>query len=148
MDFSISETKDDRELDYYDPYTGISYTPFKVNRAFLMPVNFGIQYRLFSDVITDSFRPYLSAGVGPHFIVTTPYEEEFFTSFKWAKMHYAVGGYVGFGANIGESTSNLIGLNVRYYYTTLLGDGIENIRDSIRKNFGQLFISLNIGLMY
>jgi len=148
FDFSISETKDDREVDYYDYYTGRTYSPNKINRAFVMPLNVGIQYRLFSDVLTENFRPYISAAVGPNFIVTTPYEEEFFTSFKYARMNYAIGGYIGLGANIGESRSNLLGLSVRYYYTSIFGDGIETMLGAVKKNFGQIFISLNLGVMY
>jgi hypothetical protein len=148
FDFSISGLKDDREMDYYDPYTGTTYSPNKLNRALLMPVNVGIQYRLFSDVLTENFRPYVSAAVGPHAIVTTPYEEEFFNSFKYAKMHYGIGGYIGLGANIGESRSNLLGLSIRYYYTSILGDGIETMIGSVHNNYGQIFISLNLGVMY
>jgi hypothetical protein len=148
VDFSISETKDEREIEYYDPYFGVSYSPYKVNRAFLLPVTFGLQYRLFAEELTDNLRPYITAGVGPTFVISTPYEEEFFTSFKYAKLHTGVGGYIGFGANIGISKTNLVGLNVRYYYTHLFGDGVENIIQNYRKEFGQFSLSLNVGLMY
>jgi len=148
VDFSISETKDDREIDYYDPYFGTTFTPYKVNRAFSMPINFGLQYRLFTESLTDNLRPYISAGVGPTFIVTTPYEEEFFNAFKWAKMHYGAGGYIGFGGYFGESKKNLVGINVRYYYTHIFGDGIENLIYQYRKSFGSFFISLSLGTMY
>ncbi|OGU64654.1 MAG: hypothetical protein A2499_01775 [Stygiobacter sp. RIFOXYC12_FULL_38_8] len=148
VDLSISETKDDREIEYYDPYYGTSYSPFKVNRSLLMPLNFGAQIRLFDEVLSENLRPYVMAGVGPTFVITTPYEEEFFSSFKHAKMHYAAGGYVGFGAYFGESTSNLIGINVRYYYTHLFGGGIENLVGQFRNNFGHFYLSLNVGVMY
>ncbi|RJQ63994.1 MAG: hypothetical protein C4517_03375 [Stygiobacter sp.] len=148
VDLSISEKKDDREIEYYDPYYGTSYSPFKVNRSLLMPLNFGAQIRLFDEVLSENLRPYVMAGVGPTFVITTPYEEEFFSSFKHAKMHYAAGGYVGFGAYFGESTSNLIGINVRYYYTHLFGGGIENLVGQFRNNFGHFYLSLNVGVMY
>ena len=67
---------------------------------------------------------------------------------KHAKRHYAAGGYVGFGAYFGESTSNLIGINVRYYYTHLFGGGIENLVGQFRNNFGHFYLSLNVGVMY
>ncbi|MDF1611936.1 MAG: hypothetical protein AB1695_08810 [Stygiobacter sp.] len=148
LDFSISETKDEREIDYYDPYWGTTFTPYKVNRAFLMPLNAGLQYRIFTESLTGNLRPYISAGVGPTFIVTTPYEEEFFTAFKWAKMHYGVGGYIGLGGYFGDSKKNLVGINVRYYYTSLFGNGIENLIYQYRKSFGQFYISLSIGTMF
>lgn len=151
IDLSFSETKDEREVDYvyYDLYGNpINYTPDKVNRAFQVPVNFGVQYRLFSESLIENLRPYLTAGVGPTLIITTPYSQEFFKSFGSAQIKYAIGGYVGFGANMGISKSNLIGLNVRYYYTYVFGDGIEILANNLRKSFGQFALTLTVGIMY
>ena len=147
IDFSISETKDDREVTYVD-YFGNQYTPDKVNRAFLFPVNLGIQYRIFSESLTENLSPYITVGVGPAIILTTPYDQEFFKSFGDAKAHYAIGGYIGLGTNIGVSKSNLIGLNARYYYTQILGDGIELMTNNFKSGFGQLSLLLTIGIMY
>jgi hypothetical protein len=147
VDFSISETKDEREIQYID-YFGNSFTPDKVNRAFQLPINIGLQYRMFSESLTENLRPYLTVGIGPTIIITTPYDKEFFNAFGYAQTKYAIGGYIGFGANMGVSKSNLIGLNVRYYYTYIFGEGIENLINNFRKNFGQFTISLNVGIMY
>lgn len=151
VDLSFSETKDEKEVDYvyYDYYgNAINYTPDKVNRAFQIPINFGVQYRLFSGSLIENFRPYLTAGVGPIIILTTPYNEEFFKAFGYAQTKYAAGGYVGLGANIGASKSSLIGLNVRYYYTYVFGQGIENLTNDFRKKFGQFVLTLTVGIMY
>jgi hypothetical protein len=147
VDLSFSESKDDREVEYVD-WWGNIYVIGKVNRVFLLPLNFGIQYRLFSESLTENLRPYITAGVGPTFVITTPYELEFFESFGKAKNHYALGGYVGLGANIGSSKSNLIGLNVRYYYIHMFDEGVENLIDRFRKNFGHVYLTLNVGIMY
>lgn len=147
VDFSISETKDDREITYID-YFGNQYSPNKVNRAFLFPVNVGLQYRLFSESLVENLRPYLMFGIGPSVILTTPYNQEFFKAFGDAKTHFAIGGYVGMGTNIGVSKSSLIGLNVRYYYTHLLGDGIELMTNNYKKDFGQFSLMLTLGIMY
>ena len=147
IDFSITETKDEREMTYVD-YYGNQFTPDKVNRAYIFPLNLGIQVRLFSESLTENLRPYFTAGVGPTIILTTPYEIDFFKAFGYAKAHMALGGYIGMGTNIGESKSSLIGLNVRYYYTHLLGDGIELLTNSYKKSFGQFALLLTIGIMY
>jgi hypothetical protein len=147
IDFSISETKDEREVQYID-YFGNTFTPDKVNRSFQMPVNLGLQYRLFSESLTENLRPYLTFGVGPTLIITTPYNKEFFNAFGYAQTKYAIGGYVGFGANMGTSKSNLVGLNVRYYYCYIFGDGIENLTNNFRKNIGQFTLTLTVGIMY
>jgi hypothetical protein len=148
IDFSISELKNDREVQYVDYYTGNTYTPDKINRALLIPFDLGIQYRIFSESITDSFRPFVSLAVGPDIILTTPYDTEFFTAFKFAKAHYAIGGYIGLGANIGISKTNLIGISIRYAYTNVFGDPIETLKGSFKNNFGQFYITLNLGTMY
>ena len=147
VDFSISELKDAREIQYID-YFGNTYTPDKVNRAFLFPLNAGAQFRLFSETLTDNLRPYISIGVGPTLILTTPYDQEFFSSFKHARAHYAAAGYVGLGANFGISKTNLIGINVRYLYAHVFGEGIENLTNQFRNDIGQLYITLNLGIMY
>lgn len=147
IDISFSESKDDREVEYID-YWGNKITPNKENRVFLIPLNFGIQYRLFTESLTDNLRPYLNAGIGPTLAVSTPYDREFFNAFGHARAHYAVGGYVGFGANFGLSKSNLVGINARYYYTHLFDAGVENLTGRLRKDFGHFYLTLNIGIMY
>lgn len=147
VDFSMSELKDDREVQYID-YFGNTYTPNKVNRAFLLPLNFGVQYRMFENSITDNFRPFITVGVGPNLILTTPYDTEYFTAFKFSKAHYAVGGYIGMGANVGISKTNLVGLTVKYMYARVLGDSFETMINTYKKEFGQFYITLNLGIMY
>jgi hypothetical protein len=147
-DISISEAKDEREFEFYDYYLGTFVTANKKNRIFQIPLNFGMQYRLFENDITDNLRPYLNAAVGPTLLITTPYSEEFFNSFGKAQAKYAVGGYIGFGANFGLDKSSLVGINVRYYYSQVLGDGVESLQGKVKKNIQGFFITLNLGLMY
>jgi hypothetical protein len=147
IDFSISESKDSREVEYVDIF-GNTYSPGKKNRVFLLPLNIGIQYRLFSRSLTDNFRPYLSAGVGPTAVVYTPYDEEFFVSFAKAKAKYAAGGYIGLGANFGLSKKNLMGINFRYSIVHLFDKGVESLENSYRKDFGHFYLALNLGIMY
>ena len=148
VDFSISESKDEREVEYYDYYTGQTYTIGKVNRVFMMPVNFGMQFRFFKNEIEENLRPFITFGVGPNFVLTTPYDLEFFNSFGKAKIKYAVGGYIGFGADFGLNKKNLVGINIRYYYSHLFDEGVENLQNSFRKDLGSFFITLRIGSMF
>ena len=147
-DISVSEAKDEREFEFYDYFLGTFVTANKKNRIFQIPLNLGMQYRLFENSITDNLRPYLNAAVGPTLIVTTPYADEFFNAFGKAQAKYAVGGYIGFGANFGLDKSSLLGINVRYYYSQVLGDGVESLEGKVRKNIQGFFITLNLGLMY
>lgn len=148
IDFSFSEAKDDREVEYVD-YYGQTYSIGKVNRVFLLPVYVGLQQRLFSDNLTDNLRPYINLAAGPTTIITTPYQKEFFSAFGDAITKIGVGGYIGFGANFGISQSNLVGLNIRYYYIQLVdGNTIETLRGKFKNNFSSVYITINIGMMY
>jgi hypothetical protein len=146
-DFSISEAKDPQEFTYID-YYGNTYTPDKVNRAFIFPINFGMQYRLFEKVIFDNLRPYINAAVGPSIVVTTPYDREFFNAFGYAHARYTLGGYVGIGANFGLDKSSLVGLNIRYYVIHFFNQGVEILSGRLENDLGGIFITLNIGMMY
>lgn len=135
----FSGAKDDREFDQTDIF-GNSVTPFKVNRLFMFPVmNIGVQYRLFRDDVTDNMRPFVNFGVAPAVIMYTPYNESFFTSFKYAKAKYTVGGYVGFGLDYITNRSSGLSFNLRYYYLRLFGEGIQSISTAEIKNFGGIY---------
>ncbi len=148
VDISVTESKDEREIEIIDPFFGTSFTLNKKNRVFLVPLNFGVQYRLFSKALTDNLRPYVNFGVGPTLVLSTPYDREFFSAFAKAQANYAVGGYIGFGANFGLSKENLVGINARYYVAHLFNDGVENLNGKFRKDLNHFYITLNIGLMY
>ncbi len=166
--FSISESKDDREVERIDPYTQRTFVPGKLNRFLVMPLMFGIQQRLFRDDIMDTFRPYVNIGAGPTMIFSAPFTDvertaaglthtqvEFFKSLGRGQAHYTASVFIGAGANFGSDKSNLFGVNFRYYFTYLLSDGIpslydENTGDIIdaKKDFGGFFITLNVGMLY
>ena len=166
--FSISESKDEREVERFDPFTQTSFTPGKYSRFLVLPLMFGVQKRMFEDDITETFRPYINAGVGPTMIFATPFVEisensgirqvEFFSSLGKGQPHYTIGGYIGVGANFGADISSVFGVNFRYYFTYLLGDGLPSLyaysrADGVqiisrKKDFGGFFITLNVGMAY
>jgi hypothetical protein len=148
LDLSISESKNERELDRFDIFGRPLPTFGKKNRVFLVPLNFGLQYRLFYSVLTDNLRPYINFGIGPTMVITTPAEREFFKSFGYAKAKFAAGGYFGLGANFGISKSNLVGINIRYYLIHFFDEGVENFYDSFHKDLGHFYLTINLGFMY
>ncbi len=148
VDFSISESKDEREFERFDIFGRPLPVFGKKNRVFLLPLNAGIQKRLFYDDLTDNLRPYFTLGAGPVMVVTTPADEEFFTSFERAQAKFGVGGYIGIGANFGLSTSNLLGINFRYSIAHLFDEGVENFYGTFLKNIGSFYFAINLGMMY
>ncbi|MEE9430843.1 MAG: hypothetical protein V3V16_07385 [Melioribacteraceae bacterium] len=148
VDVSISESKSEREIQRFNIWGYPLPIEGKVNRVFMVPLNFGIHYRMFYNTLTDNLRPYLNVGVGPTLIVSTPAQEEFFNSFGSAKTKFGFGGYVGLGANIGNNTSNLTGVNIRYYLHKLFGGGIEQYAGDFKNTLGQVTLTITIGFMY
>ncbi|MEI7812298.1 MAG: acyloxyacyl hydrolase [Ignavibacteria bacterium] len=146
-DFSVSESKDEKEVEYFD-YFGNSTVIGKKNRIFLMPLNFGLQQRLLENSVTDNLRPYINAGIGPSMVVTTPYDYEFFSSFKKAQARFTLGGYFGIGANFGPDKANLLGLNLRYYIIHFFNNGVEGLKNRYMNDLGGFYLTLNLGIMY
>lgn len=178
FDISLSEAKDEREIEYYDYYTGTTYVSNKKHRVFLVPAYFGLQYRLFANSVADNFRPYINLAVGPTIVAYNPYYEgegdykeqvDFFAAIPRTRAKYTAGGYVGVGANFGLDKKSLLGINLRYYYIKFFNGGVEsleeNVFDSAGKpvldqngqqvmkgkvmdEFGGVFFTINLGIMY
>jgi hypothetical protein len=149
--FGIAESKDENEVEYYDWY-GQSFVPGKINRFLLIPLHVGVQYRLFAEDITDSFRPYLNAGMGPTLVLASPYNREYFNSLGYARSNYTLGGYFGIGAFFGFDPGSLSGINIRYYFVPF-SNGIESLRNGSgvierKKDFGGFFITINLGSVF
>lgn len=155
---------------YENPYSYYLRVEGKKNRLFNIPLMFGVQKFFFANKLSDNFKPYAEAGIGPSFIISTPYQEapytferdmygyvipdslgyyyDFFESFKLAKLHIKPGGFIGIGANFESIPKSILGVNIRYYYIPFGGDGLESMLNQPIKDFGGLFISLNIGVRF
>ena len=126
----------------------------KVNRLFMIPMTAGIAYRLFSESLQESFRPFFSMGVTPTLIIQTPYIRdgiyyEFFNSFGQTDTHFRWGAMFSIGSNFGDPTSgNILGVQLRYYTIPFGGDGLESMRGLPITNFGGVFLSLSVGTAF
>jgi len=142
----FSGAKDEREFETTDIF-GNTYTPYKVNRLFMIPLNIGLQFRLFREDVTDELRPFVNAGVTPTAIIYTPYSESFFSSFGHAKAKYTVGGFAGLGMDYLTSKRSSLSLNIRYYYLHIFGKGIESLQSREKNFFGGLFFVFSYNFM-
>ena len=143
----FSGAKDNREFEQSD-ILGNSITPFKENRLFMIPViNVGLQYRMFRDEVTDNMRPYINFGIAPTAVVYTPYEKSFFSSFKYARAKYTVGGFAGVGVDYLTSKTTALSFNIRYYYISLFGEGIRSISINEKKQFGGIYFVFSYNFM-
>jgi hypothetical protein len=169
ISFSVSESKDEREVEQFDPYYQVSYVPGKLNRFLVVPLTIGVQYRLFREDIVATFRPYVNAGAGPAMIYQMPFVEftqnadggtdvqqvDFFKSIGSGHPYWTVSGFLGLGANFGTDGSNVFGINFRYYFTNLYSGGLPSLYNlntygvaGTKSSFGGFFITLNVGMGY
>jgi len=141
----MSESKDN-EIEIFNPWTGQFEAINKKNRILIAPFNFGIQYRLFTDIITETFRPYIGASIGPTFVMVTPYYKEFFSAFGSGTYYIAASGSISFGSYIGKIDNSLFGLEARYYFIKMLNNnGVEGLYNTYRKNLGGFYLNIIIG---
>lgn len=142
----FSSAKDDREFEYTDIY-GNTYVPGKVNRLFMIPVNIGLQYRMFREDVSDNLRPFVNAGLTPTAIIYTPYIKALFPSLGYARAKYTLGGFVGAGMDYVTSKTSAVSLNVRYYYINLFGSGIESLQNRPKNFFGGLYFVFSFNFL-
>ena len=123
-------------------------TEVKINRIFVTPLIASLQYRLLRDLLTDNFRPYVTAGAGPVLVMTTPAYQEFFSAFGSASSKIVPGGFVGVGANFGLDKKSTFGANLRYYIIPYPAPGIESTAGVLLTNFNGLFLTVNYGFNF
>ena len=122
-------------------------TENKINRIFVIPIIASLQYRLFRDGLSDNLRPYVTAGAGPTFVMTTDAQQEFFSSFGTAKAKAVPGGFVGVGANFGTDPKSNFGASVRYFIIPYPGSVQSTSTESLT-NFSGLFLTVSYGFNF
>ncbi len=155
VDLYLSGAKNTDEFELYNYNTQQVYIKDKINRLYMFPLMFGASYQVFQGNIIGSFKPFVSGGFGPTFILSTPYYDEknrkligFFESFSSAKFYTRFGGFFGIGADIETTPTNVSHVEFRYYIIPFGGKGLESIKDMPITDFGGLFMSLSIGFRY
>jgi hypothetical protein len=146
IELGISGARNSSEIEsLYDPFSGRLLVPGKINRLFIFPLTIGVAHRLFEESLSESLRPFVSAGIGPTLVVSTPYEYEFFQSWSYARGYVRFGSFVGAGLLLGPQSKSEASFNIRYYYIPFGGEGLESIQGQPIKTFGGVFLTLAIG---
>ncbi|MFZ1081776.1 MAG: hypothetical protein WAO19_07605 [Candidatus Kryptoniota bacterium] len=152
LSLSGSEAKAPNEVTtyYYDYYGYPQETVIgKINQLFVIPAMVGLQYRLFKDEITNTFQPYINAGVGPDVVLALPYNVPLSSSLSNGHSYFGAGAYVGAGMYFGLTSNSVMGISVRYYILPMSKNyGIESLQDEPMANFNTFFITFNIATQY
>lgn len=123
-------------------------TERKINRIMVMPVMASAQYRILRESLGENFRPYVTAGAGPVFVMTTPGQEEFFSSIGSADFRTVPGGFIGAGANFGLDKTTNFGANIRYMFIPVPEPGVESLQGEFLKNLNGLFLGVTYGFNF
>jgi len=163
-EISISSIKDGREVSFFNRL-GQKEVPDKANYVFQIPVQVGIEHRLFRSVIEDNFRPFVHAVTGPSIIWRSPYfndlnsngeqdpEEPVLSSFQSLPRGNVEMGWsstISIGAHFGKLYGGTQSLRIGYTLTYFFNE-IALLEPSIRepvKWVGSPTIRLSFGKLY
>lgn len=164
LEASLGAGKDERELKFFSRF-GDGLIPNKRNYLLMLPIQFGIQQRLFREQIEDNFRPYLQLTGGPTIGWEYPYfrdvngndrlddfEDRYdvFTAFPKGAARFGMSGTVALGAYFGFSRRVTQGVRFGYAFTYFL-DGIALLEPDVKEPqhlFRTPVISLTFGKLF
>lgn len=163
-ELSIGSGKDEREVAFIDRF-GRRDLPNKANYLLMMPVQIGVEKRLFRSKIEDNFRPFLHLTVGPTIGWLYPYfrddngngmldsgEKTYdgFSALPKGGFEMGVGGTFALGAYFGATTGIVQSVRIGYTFTHFL-DKISLLEPNIRKPghfFGTPVILVSFGKLF
>lgn len=127
----------------FTSYFGQQTIPNKYQRAFSFPLLMGLRHRLFSNMIQENYRFFVSASIGPAMAFSFPYfddtnnngyREQFsnffepvndiFTGWSEGNWHYGGTGEMKIGLDIGGNFARLNSVEFGYYFY-YFPDGIQ-----------------------
>lgn len=131
----IGGLRDASEQTFTDYFFGQQIIPNKYQRAFAFPLLLGIRHRLFSNIIQDDYRFFVSASLGPVASFSYPYfddannngyREQFtnyfeqindiFTGWSDGDWHLGGTGEMKVGLDIGGNFARLNSIEFGYYF--------------------------------
>jgi len=150
-DFFISGIRKSDELERFNQTTGELFIPYKLNRLFTIPFSFSLQYFPFNNQIISTFKPFVSAGAGFSFIISTPYDRGFFNAFGYGEYYTRPSFNISIGADFGNKKKSLSVFQIRYINVPFGGNGLQSLEPIVEgpiTNFGGVFLDLRIGLNF
>lgn len=143
--FDAFMIRDNGQLDVYDTYTGLTYSYGKINNVFLLDLMFTVKKRLFERVLHDSFRPFVTASIGP--VYGMNYREYKYNPYPpFQALHnqfgWTLGGAVGAGVDADVDGPYYLGLRILYRFMPFnkyIGETNNHSMVGIRLEVGQRF---------
>ena len=136
--------RDNGQLDYYDPWARVPRSIGKINNVFLLDLMLTVKKRLFERTLHDSFRPFLTAAIGPVYgmnyreFSTNPFtDEKLKDQFGWT-----LGGIIGAGIDADVDGAYFFGLRFQYRFMPfhkMIGETKDHSMVDLRLEVGQRF---------
>lgn len=173
VEVNLGAGKDEREVKFFS-YRGTSSIPYKANYLLMLPVQLGVQQRLFKEAIEENFRPYLQLTTGPTLGWQYPYFKDCDGNAKFDRLtectgggfeyaynalgalpkgslQFGLGGTIALGAHFGMSKNMTQGVRIGYVFNYFFED-IELLEPDIpgaaQQFFGTPSISLTFGRLF
>ncbi|MBS1902986.1 MAG: hypothetical protein JSS75_04720 [Bacteroidetes bacterium] len=124
------------------------YTEVKLNRIFVFPLLASLQYRILGDVLGAGFRPYITAGAGPVFIVTTDGQRDFFAALGSPITRTTGGAMIGVGSYFGSDPKSMFGASLKYYIIPYKSPGIESTAGTFLNDFSAFSLNISYGFCF
>jgi len=164
FELALGSTKDEREVAFFDRF-GRRDLPDKANYLLTIPVQLGLERRLFRSKIEDNFRPFVHFSAGPTVGWKYPYFNDdngngtldegektydVISSLPKGSVELGFGGTVALGAYFGGTRGVTQSVRIGYTFTHYLHE-IELLERSIRRPahfFGSPTILVSFGKLY
>jgi hypothetical protein len=141
--FDAFMLRDRGQFTYTSPFTGRPVDFNKENNVFLFDLLFTAKKRLFVDKVDDSFRPFLTAAVGPVFGMNFPESDRDDEGFKLKNQYrWTVAGILGAGIDADVDGKYFFGIRAQYRimpFFDKLGERTDHSMIDIRLEIGQRF---------
>ena len=128
-ELSVGAGKDEREQEFFIGFFGDTVVPFKRSYFLIAPLHIGLERRLFSEAIENSFRPFAQLLAGPALGYQWPYFEDengdgiresderklgVLSGLNDGSFRVGVGATLAIGAYFGESRRATQGIRIGY----------------------------------
>jgi len=144
LGFDAFMLRDKNQVDLPNPfYPDRPYSIGKENNVYLLDLMFSAKKRLFPEEFDDSFRPFLSAAVGPVFGMNFPeYDTDIEGNPLKDQFEWALGGIVGAGIDADVDGKYFFGFRLQYRilpFSKQLGERKDHSMIDVRLEIGQRF---------
>ena len=142
--FDAFMLRDNAQLEYYDPFYDVPRSYGKLNNVFLLDLMVSVKKRMFQNSLHDSFRPFITAAVGPvygmnfrEFNRNPQTGEKLRDQFGWT-----LGGLIGAGIDADVDGNYFFGFRFQYRilpFGKTIGERKDHSMVDLRLEVGQRF---------